>query len=205
VKQSHLIGNTSFLKKPFLILGSLFLLVGSWLYLYYLQTEKKITLYTNQIKKLETEKNQLFAKKASNRTIKKTTQHLEKRLHETSKHLAKKRKNPSERIASIARKIQKLGLTLNSCTTKQEKRKTWFTKQNVTYSLSGKIEPIGQLVKAISKKGKNLKCKKFFLATMPNKKIEVELVLQFLTFRKNLVGKNLITEIKKKPFNFEKS
>jgi len=167
-------------------------LISSWLFFYYLSTEKKITGYKKQFQDFEAHSTKLFSRKPSQHNLKKTVRNLKKNLQARSDDMSKKRKRPSEKITSVAQKIHKLGLTLNSCTTQPSVRKEWFTKQNVTYHLSGKMEPIRKLIKTISKKEKNLKCKKLFLATMADKRVEVELVLQFLSFSR-------------KPFNFEKS
>ena len=186
MKRFSFFSSVNFVRKHFATLGVLGLLVGSWLFMYYFKTEEKISKYKNQIHELKNKEQQLTLNRKSTKKVKQSIRELKSTLHTAATTSDTKKDNTSKKITSIARKIQKLGLNLNSCTVQDIKNKQWLLKQNVTYNLSGKIEQIEQLINKIQKKEKNLKCKKLFLTTTQDKQAQLELVLQFLSFKKNI-------------------
>ena len=185
MKQSHFFIRQRFVRKHIFVLGIFGLLVGSWFFMYYLHAQEKLILYKNEIKNLRTKQNQIFSNKKTLRDLKKSVLNLKNRLNATIHEDIKEKAIPSAKIASIARKIQKLGLTLNSCMTDEIKKRKRFTKQNVTYNISGSFEQINLLIETIAQKSRNLKCKKLLLTTAQNTRIQLELVLQFLFFKKH--------------------
>jgi len=181
VKFSNRTVGTQTIRKHILLLSTLALLLGSWLFMYYFKTEKKIASYKNQIKTIEKQQQEFSSKTQPTHLLKKNIRSLKNSL-KTSVPTNDVQK---DRITSIARRIQKLGLKLNSCTVQPIQNKKWRTKQTVTYNISGQPRQIEKLIKKIQKKETNIKCKKFLLSTNQDQQT-VELVLQFMTPKKNI-------------------
>jgi len=153
---------------------------------YHLHTNAKIRKYKHQIKNFEKQK-ELFTKtRTENSDLQQKIRNLKMSLRSSQEGLNFKDQDISQQqMTAIARSARKKGLTLESFVIQEPKNKNWYTKQKVTYGISGNQKQIDQFINDIKVKRQCFKCKKLALEKTENNGALLLCELQFLTFKPN--------------------
>ena len=179
----HVLNKVQRLQKHATILIVVLLLSVSWLLIYYLHTNAQIRKYRHQIKDFEKQK-ELFAKtRTENSNLQDMVRNLKVSLRTSKEGLNFQDQDLSQQqMTKIARSARKKGLKLESFVIQPAKRKEWYTKQKVTYGVSGDSEQINQFIHEIKTKEQGFKCKKLALEKKDDG-AALLCELQFLTFK----------------------
>jgi len=160
---------------------TLCMLSMSWLFLYYLKVDARIDRYKYAMKTMQ-KQHRIFIK---TKTETKNLTNLIRKLKNNIKSLSLNNKNQHkqcQQMTGIAQCAQKIGLSLNSCIAQKTKIKTWFSKQNVAYDVTGSSQQISQFISILAR-DHHLKCKQLTFKKEPANRAHLICTLQFLNFQ----------------------
>lgn len=155
-----------------------------WFFTYYSNNQDLITRYQYEIKNLETQQRALVHSKSLQAKLEDTIRNLKIKLRAPGQKSAlQNSKRPAAHMTDLAHKACKTGLRLDSCVVQKQKNKTWLTKQNIVYEMTGTDDQIKKFIEEVQHSEHLLRCTNLTLKKTTPQAVHLACTLQFLTFK----------------------